>query len=59
MFYVVKMDEDFQTWKVLDNACDEDYAYDLMEAYSNLYPHAHVDIMDEGEYNAYLSKLSH
>jgi hypothetical protein len=58
MYYVVRMAEDFQTWDVLDNAPSEDHAYDLLEAYSNLYPHAHVDYMTEGEYNAYLSKLS-
>ena len=58
MYYVVKMAEDFQTWDVMDNVPDEDHAYDMMEAYSQLYPHAHVDYMAEHEYNAYLSKLS-
>ena len=59
MNYVVRMDDDYETWDVLDNAPDEDHAYDLLEAYSNLYPYAHVSYLTEGEYNAYLSKLSH
>lgn len=58
MFYVVKMAEDFQTWDVLDNVPDEDSAYDLLEAYSSLYPHAHVDYMDQTEYNNYLKEVS-
>ena len=58
MYYIVRMAEDFQTWDVLDNACSEDYAYDLLEAYSNMYPHAHVDYLDEQEYNAYLNEIN-
>jgi len=58
MYYVVRLSEDFQTWDVLDNAPSEDDAYDLLLAYSNMYPHAHVDYLAEHEYNAYLSKTS-
>ena len=58
MYYVVKMNEDFQTWDVLDNVPSEDDAYDLLEAYSSLYPHAYVDYLDETELNDYLKKVS-
>jgi len=65
MHYIVRwnedsiVDSDCVEWEAIDNAPTEDDAYDLMEAYSNKYPHARIDIMDAQEYNDYISKLPH
>jgi hypothetical protein len=50
MYYVCRMTDTFQ-WEGLRSTTDENYADQLVEYYSNQFPHAYIDVLTYDEFH--------